>query len=259
MSFNSNGVKIVATETYQDITVKHENKVAQIKINRPDKFNAIRLQTYRELIAAFLEADASPECHVIVLSGAGGQFSAGNDLADLVSDDHTQLMECVQEIFTTVANLKKVLLAVVDGVAVGIGTTILLHCDLVVASQGTKFRVPFANLGVGPEGASSVLLPHIIGQKKAREVLLTGRFFSAEEALEWGLINRLVKPEELAAVVEEYIALLLQQPLASLLATKVLMRSSLPDIENIVTRELESFGSLLQTDETRKRLRSLIR
>ena len=249
---------MIAVE-YEDISVRYENQTAQIRLNRPKKFNAIRLKTYRELIAAFQAADAAPECSIIVLSGEGGQFSAGNDLADLVGEDLFQLMECVEQIFKTVANLKKVLLAVVDGVAVGIGTTILLHCDLVIASQDAKFRLPFVNLGVGPEGGASVLLPLGVGQKKAREVLLTGRFFSAAEALEWGLINRVVKPEKMLEAAEEYIALLLKQSQASLLATKALMRTSQPDVAEIDERELKAFGTLLQTDETRKRIRSFIK
>jgi len=196
---------------------------------------------------------------LIVLSGKGGQFTAGNDLADLVADDLSQLIEYVQEIFTTVASLKKVVIAVVEGVAVGIGTTILLHCDIVIATDRAKFRVPFANLGVGPEGGASVLLPQLIGQKNARDVLLTGRFFSAEEALDWGLVTRRVDSEDLKKVTTEYVDVLMKQPQASLIATKDLMRSSHPDVENIVKRELESFGQLLQTEETRMRIRSFIK
>lgn len=244
---------------YEDISVRYENKIAQIRLNRPATYNAIRLKTYRELIGAFQAADAAPECSIIVLSGEGGQFSAGNDLADLVSEDLFQLMECVKQIFTTVASLKKIVLAVVDGVVVGIGTTILLHCDLVIASQDARFRLPFVNLGVGPEGGSSVLLPRLAGQKMAREVLLTGRFFSAAEAQEWGLINRVAEAEKMLEVAEEYIDLLLKQPLASLLATKALMRSSQPDVGEIIERELKTFSTLLQTNETRERIRSFIK
>lgn len=249
----------MVAEAYQDICVDYNNQVATIQLDRVDKLNAIRLQTYRELISAFKAADISTECDVIVLSGKGGHFTAGNDLIDLVGDDHSDLMECVQEIFTTVASLKKVILAVVDGVAVGIGTTILLHCDIVIATDQAKFRLPFANLGVGPEGGASVLLPQLIGQKKAREVLLTGRFFSSQEALDWGLITRQVDREDLVKVTTEYVTLLKKQPQASLIATKALMRSSYPDVKNIVKRELESFGQLLQTDETQVRIRSFIK
>ena len=245
--------------TFTDIRVRYENNVARISINRPEKLNAIRIKTYRELIAALKAADAAPECHIIVLEGADGKFTAGNDLADLVGPEQMQLMDCVKGIFTTVANVKKVLVAVVEGVAVGIGTTILLHCDIVIASSKTKFRVPFVNLGVGPEGCSSVLLPRAIGQKMAREVLLTGRFFSAEEAFAWGLINRIAEPGKEAEVAEEYIAMLLQQPLASLLKTKELMRASQPDIATIIDNELQAFGGFLQTEETLTRIRGFLK
>jgi len=244
---------------FTDISVCYENNVARIMINRPDKLNAIRIKTYRELISALQSADASPDCHIIVLEGAGGTFTAGNDLADLVGNEQLQLMECVKGIFTAVANLKKVLIAVVEGVAVGIGTTILLHCDLVVASSKTKFRVPFVNLGVGPEGASSVLLPRAIGQKMAREVLLTGRFFSADEALSWGLINKISEPGKGAEVAGEYISVLLRQPLASLMKTKELMRDSQPDIASVIDNELNAFGGFLQTEETLARIHGFLK
>ena len=247
------------SEQYTDIKVHYENRVARISINRPDKLNAIRLKTYRELISALQTADASPDCHIIFLEGEGGQFTAGNDLTDLIGPELLQLMDCVKDIFNTVAKLKKVLVAAVEGVAVGIGTTILLHCDIVIASSKSKFRLPFVNLGVAPEGSSSVLLPRAIGQKMAGEVLLTGRFFSADEAFSWGMINRVADPGRAAEVAEEYITLILKQPLASLLATKELMRSSQPDILNVIDEELKAFSALLQTDDTRRRINSLLK
>lgn len=249
----------MAQETYTDIDVRYENGVARICINRPEKLNAIRMTTYRELIAALKAADAAADCRVILLTGAGGSFTAGNDLQDLVGPDLHGLMECVGGIFKTVAKLNKVLLAAVEGVAVGIGTTLLLHCDLVVASTKAKFRVPFANLGVAPEGASSVLLPLAIGQKAAREVLLTGRFFTAEEALTWGLVNQVTDPGLAEEAAQRLIAGLLTQPQNSLLATKALMRASLPDVATAVDNELRSFGELLQTPETGARIKAFLK
>lgn len=246
-------------KNYTDIHVHYEDRVARIVINRPDKLNAIRVKTYMELISALQAADDSPDCHIIVLEGEGGQFSAGNDLADLAGSDKQQVVDGVQGIFDCVANLKKVLIAVVEGVAVGIGTTLLLHCDLVVASAQTRFRLPFANLGVSPEGGSSVLLPQAIGQKMAREVLLTGRFFSADEALKWGLINKIAEPGGAKEAAEEYIVQLLQQPLDSLMATKELMRASKADVGKVVTNELRVFARLLETEGTKKRIASLLK
>ena len=243
--------------TYSDIAVQYENGISRITINRPEKLNAIRINTYHELIAALKESDRSPDCHTILLYGAGTNFSAGNDLSDLVGGDVQELMVCVKNIFSTAANLKKVLVAAIEGVAVGIGTTILLHCDLVVASSNARFRVPFVNLGVGPEGASSLLLPRAIGRKNAQDVLLTGRFFSAEEALSWGLINRIAEPGKAAETAGEYIDLLRELPLGSLSATKKLIRDSLPAVEPVLDRELALFGELLQTEETQVRIKML--
>ena len=246
-------------KSYEDIRVHYDNKVARIIINRPEKLNAIRVQTYRELISALREADSFGECHLIMIEGEGGQFTAGNDLADLVNARKEDVMEGVQGIFDTVAGLKKVLIAAVEGVAVGIGTTLLLHCDIVVASEKTKFRLPFANLGVSPEGAASALLPRAIGEKMAQEVLLTGRFFTGAEALNWGLINALCEPGKAHDKAEEYIGMLLQQPLDSLLATKELLRQSKGDISTVVARELDVFASLLNSESTRARINSLLK
>ena len=246
-------------QSYEDIRAHYDNNVARIFINRPKKLNAIRVQTYRELISALREADDSSQCHVIVIEGEGGQFTAGNDLADLVNAEKEDVMQGVQGIFDTVAGLRKVLIAVVEGVAVGIGTTLLLHCDIVVASEKTKFRLPFVNLGVSPEGAASSLLPRAIGEKMAQEVLLTGRFFTGSEALNWGLINALTEPGKAHDKAEEYVAMLLQQPLDSLLATKELMRRAKGDISAVVASELEIFARLLESESTRKRIKSLLK
>ncbi len=245
-------------DDFTDVRLHIENKIARVIIKRPDKLNAIRIQTYQELIAALRAADESRDCHIITLEGEGEHFTAGNDLADLVDGNPAEVMANVQGIFDTAASLKKVLIAVVEGVAVGIGTTILLHCDMVFASSSTRFRLPFANLGVCPEGASSVLLPQAIGQKAAREVLLTGRFFTAEEALNWGLINRITQPGKTNEEALQHIQLLLQQPLASLLATKALMRASTAEVNAVVKAELVEFSRLLESDETKSRIQALL-
>ncbi len=244
---------------YEDVEVNLQNRVARIIINRPEKFNAIRLQTYRELISLLKEVDSSPECHVIVIEGKGGQFTAGNDLSDLVNTEKEEIKAGVQGIFDTVAELRKVVVAVVEGVAVGIGTTLLLHCDLVVASKKAKFRLPFANLGVCPEGGSSGLLPRAIGEKMANEVLLTGRFFTAAEALNWGLINAIADSGKAYEKAEEYLELLLQQPLDSLLTTKELIRRFKGDVKGMVAAELEIFGELLGSEVTRGRIKALLK
>lgn len=244
---------------FQDVELVIKDRVARITLNRPEKLNAIRIKTYKELITAFKIADQSPQSHVIVVQGAGGQFTAGNDLADLVNAEKHEVMEGVQGIFDTVAGMKKVVVAAVEGVAVGIGTTLLLHCDIAVCSSKTRFRLPFANLGVSPEGAASALLPRAVGEKAANELLLTGRFFSADEAMGWGLVNTLAEPGQVAARVQEYVDQLLQQPLESLIATKELMRRAKGDVSGVVVDELQVFERLLASEATRERIKSLLK
>lgn len=244
---------------YQDIDVRSEKGVVHIAFNRPARLNAFRINTYRELIEALRQADDSESCHLIALTGRGGNFTSGNDLEDLLDADPAEVMQSVQGIFDCLASLKKVVVAAVEGVAVGIGTTLLLHCDIAIASSTARFRLPFVNLGVAPEGASTLLLARAVGEKTARELLLTGRFFSAEEALAWGMINGVARPEEIDDSMQGYITTLLGQPLESLMATKKLLGISRAEVGVVVAAELEAFARLLQNDKTRKRIEALIR
>lgn len=248
------------TKQFEDVLLNINNGIAHIVINRPKVLNAIRIQTYQDIIAALNEADKSELCSVLVISGAEGKFTAGNDLADLVGGQADQVMAGVQGIFDALSQLSKPLIAAVESVAVGIGSTMLLHCDMVIAGEGTKFRMPFANLGVSPEGASSALLATAIGPKAANELLLTGRFFSAEEALGWGLINQVAEKGQALAIALEVSKQLLKQPLASLVATKAELRKHLPyDVSKVVAEELKTFVGLLASDETQARINFMLK
>lgn len=245
---------------YQDVRLTIENRIALIEINRPDVLNAIRVQTYQDLIAAFKEADASDDVNVIVLTGADGKFTAGNDLSDLIGDEKRQdVMNGVAGIFNTLSNVKKPVIAAVEKVAVGIGTTILLHCDMAFAGENTRFRLPFANLGVCPEGASSMLLTESVGPKIANELLMTGRFFNGQEAAEWQIINRATGDGDALTYAMEVAEQLLKQPLASLIATKELLNVGNAEVvAEVVTDELEKFAELLQSDETQARINHVL-
>ncbi len=248
------------TKQFEDVLLTINGGVAHIVINRPKVLNAIRIQTYQDIIAALKEADESEHCNVLIISGAEGKFTAGNDLADLVGDKADQVMTGVQGIFDALSQLNKPLIAAVERVAVGIGSTMLLHCDMVVAGEGTKFRMPFANLGVSPEGASSALLAAAIGPKAANELLLTGRFFSSEEALNWGLINQVVEKGEALDSALELARGLLKQPLASLVASKSELRKYLPyNVSDVVAEELKTFVGLLASDETQARINFMLK
>ncbi|WP_250657213.1 enoyl-CoA hydratase/isomerase family protein [Alkalimarinus coralli] len=247
------------TKQFEDVVLNIDAGVAYITINRPEKLNAIRIQTYQDIIAALKEADQNDQCNVLIVSGAEGKFTAGNDLADLVSGQADQVMAGVQGIFDALSSLNKPLIAAVESVAVGIGTTLLLHCDMVIASTGTKFRMPFANLGVSPEGASSALLSSTIGSKAASELLLTGRFFSAEEASMWGLVNQVSDKGQAMEVAQGVAKQLLKQPLPSLIATKAELRKYLPyNVSDVVAAELKTFVRLLESEETQARINAMV-
>jgi enoyl-CoA hydratase/carnithine racemase len=246
--------------TPSDILLSIKDKIGLLTINRPEKLNAIRLQTYGDIISALKTAEDSPECSCIVITGTGGKFTAGNDLTDLAGDKAEKVMEAVQSLFNTVTAMKKPLIAAVEGVAVGIGTTFLLHCDLAVASENTRFRLPFANLGVCPEGGSSALLPRAAGAKAANELLLTGRFFSAEEALKFGLINRITPNGSSLSDAMEYAEAIAKQPLPSILATKSILRKNQAlDMTKVVSDELKLFLKLALSTETQSRIKQFTR
>lgn len=246
---------------YQDVTLDIANNIAHLQVNRPSCLNAIRMQTYKDIIAALQAADASDDASVIIVSGANGAFTAGNDLSDLVAEDALlkELMTCVQGIIEASNNVTKPVIAAVEKVAVGIGTTFLLHCDMVIAADNARFRMPFANLGVCPEGASSYLLAQQVGPKIASELLLTGRFFSAQEALAWGLINKTCNAGD---AIDEAFTLagdLLKQPQASLLATKRLLKKDyINHIPEVSRNELNEFVKLLKTPETQGRIQYML-
>jgi len=247
---------------YQDITLTIENRIAHLQISRPECLNAIRIQTYQDIIAGLKEADQSDEVSVIVVSGANNVFTAGNDLSDLVGSEENLkvLMDCVQGIIETGNSVTKPVIAAVEKVAVGIGTTFLLHCDMVVAGKNTKFRMPFANLGVCPEGASSYLLEKHVGPKIAAELLMTGRFFSAQEAEKWGLINQTCEPKQALEKAMELAKELLKQPLPSLLETKRLMRQDIIDqVPTVSENELNAFVDLLKSESTQARINMMLK
>lgn len=245
---------------YQDITLTIENRIAHLQINRPECLNAIRIQTYQDIIAGLKEADQSDDVSVIVLSGANNVFTAGNDLADLVDGDSETLMACVQGIIETSHAVTKPVIAAVEKVAVGIGSTILLHCDMVIAAENTKFRMPFSLLGVCPEGASSYLLDKHVGPKIAAELLMTGRFFSAQDAEKWGFINQTCEAKEALNKAMELAGELLKLPLPSLLETKRLLRAETAGKVPQVSRdELNAFVPLLESDATQARISMMLK
>lgn len=247
---------------YQDILYAVDQGVATLTLNRPKVLNAIRLQTYFDIIAALQAADADAAVKVIIVTGAEGKFSAGNDLSDLLPGaDLAALNQQVIDIFDTLAGLKKPLILAQEGVAVGIACNLLLHADFAYAGKSIRYSLPFAKIGVTSEGACSVLLSEAIGPKRANDLLYSGRFFTAEEAERWGLLTQQVEDGQALAAAQECAQGLLKNSYDSILAIKQLSRAEghRERVNQAVRKELELFTQLLDTAETQQRIQAVLK
>ncbi len=187
--------------TQPQIQVTTAERVTTIRFDRPDKKNAITLEMYAGLRAALEAAAADPAIRAVVIGGSRECFTAGNDIADFIrrAQGATGDLSASVGFLATLAAFDKPLVAAVAGVAIGIGTTMLLHCDLVYAAPSARFRTPFVDLGLVPEAGSSVLLPALIGARRAAQLLMLGEQLDAPTALSWGLINGVVDDPDAAA------------------------------------------------------------
>ncbi|NRD55149.1 enoyl-CoA hydratase [Corallococcus exiguus] len=233
--------------------------VFSVTFNRPEKKNAFTHAMYEAATAALLEADRRDDVRVVLLSGAGGAFTAGNDIGDFLEHPPTGEDSAVFQYLRALAGLSKPVLAAVEGAAVGIGTTMLLHCDYVVAGEKTRFNMPFVNLGLCAEGASSLLLPRMAGFALASELLLFGDPFDAATALRAGIINKAVPEAQLKEVATERARALAQRPAQALKVTKALIRGPLRDqVDAALKREGAEFVQRLASDEAREAFMSFM-
>ena len=212
--------------TRSDILTHAENGVMTVTLNRVDKKNSITAAMYAAMADALAQAEADPAIRAVVLQGHETVFSAGNDIGDFLNQPPATAESPVYRFLHGIAGFSKPLIAAVCGPAVGVGTTMLFHCDLVYAGDNAAFALPFVNLGLVPEAGSSLLLPQMLGYHRAAEALLLGEPFMAEAALEVGLVNRVLPPTECNAVAQQQARKLAAKPLASLVETKRLMKGS---------------------------------
>ena len=209
---------------HQDLLIHTEAGVTTITFNRVEKKNSFTEAMYAQLTQALSAADADAATRVLVFQGDVTVFSAGNDIGDFLNNPPANEEAAVFQFLRALVGFSKPMLAAVCGPAVGIGTTLLLHCDLVYAGDNAAFSLPFVNLGLCPEAASSLLLPQMLGYHRAAEALLLGEPFMAEAALEVGLVNRVVPPSEANALAQAQARKLAAKPLSSLIVTKQLMK-----------------------------------
>lgn len=243
--------------TESSILVENQQPIQRIAINRPDKKNALTHTMYMALTHALLEADDDPQVRVILLTGTGDCFTSGNDLVDIKTHPPTDENSPGFRFLTTLSHIKKPIIAAVSGPAVGIGTTLLLHCDLVYASNNAHFQLPFVNLGLCPEAGLSLLLPSRIGYQKSAELLLLGEPFAAETALALGLINGIYAPDKLHAAALIKAKQLAAKPSHAALLTKALLkRGQAAALDETMVVELEHFVDCLQSPETAAALKA---
>lgn len=229
-----------------DILSHAEAGVMTITLNRLDRKNSITSAMYGAMADALAAAEADPALRVVVFQGHETVFCAGNDIGDFLNQPPAGMESPVFRFLRGIASFPKPLLAAVCGPAVGIGTTMLFHCDLVYAGDNAAFSMPFVNLGLCPEAASSLLVPQMLGYHRAAEALLLGEPFMAEAALEVGLVNRVVPPTEANAVAQAAARKLAAKPISALVETKRLMKKGQQQlVQQQMMEEGQSFSRML--------------
>jgi len=236
-----------------DILQHLDAGVMTLTFNRVDKKNSITRDMYSALANGVEQAQADAAVRVVVIQGHETIFSAGNDIADFLHQPPSGQDSPVFRFLRAIATVDKPVVAAVAGPAVGIGTTLLFHCDLVYAGDNAAFSMPFVNLGLCPEAASSLLAPRMFGYHRAAEALLLGEPFFAEAALEVGLVNRVVPPTEVNAYAQAQARKLAAKPLSSLIETKRLMKGGQQaDVLARMAEEGQSFGRMLREPAARE-------
>ena len=232
--------------------------VARVRFDRPDKKNAITAEMYVQLADALAAADRDGEVRAILLHGSAECFTAGNDVADFLQRRPGEASP-VFGLFQVLPGLDKPVVAAVAGPAVGIGTTMLLHCDLVYAAADARFQLPFVPLGIVPEFGSTLLLPRLAGYQRAAKLLLLGQPFTAQEALEAGIVNEVVSKEELFGKAEAAAASLAALPPESLRLTKRLMKQGgAQELEARIAEEGRLFVERLASPEAKEAMSAFL-
>jgi len=239
-----------------DILSSKENGILTLEFNRPERKNAITAAMYQTMADAINDAEQDSAVRAILIVGKPEIFTAGNDLEDFMKtapSSGTLEDRSVFKFMMALSGTTKPVVAAVAGAAVGIGTTLLMHCDLVYAADTAKFSMPFSQLGLCPEFASSVLLTQIAGYPRAAEKLMLGEAFLAQEALEMGLVSRVLPAAELLAFAQGQAAKVVALPASSIRATKQLMKASRNAlVSETITAENKLFSAMLTAPEAKE-------
>ena len=231
------------------VKVTTSNGVMEIRLDRAEKRNALTVPMYLAMADALAAAEQDASVRVVLLCGNGESFTAGNDLKDF-SNRPVQVGEPASSQFLRrISTSTRIVIAAVQGDAVGIGTTMLLHCDFIVVADTARLQLPFVNLGLVPEAASSLLLPRAIGHKRAAEMFILGEAIDAATALAWGLVNRVVPAAELGTATHALAASIAARAPAAVRQTKALMKSKTTTVPERMAEEGAIFGAQLKSPE----------
>ena len=242
----------------ENVLVVLENRIQTIQIHRPDKKNALTREMYVAMTEALRKADQDSDVRVILLTGTEDCFTAGNDIADFAAAKPGEAPVAL-DYLRVLADVTKPVVAAVAGVAIGIGTTMLLHCDLVYAAENARFQLPFVNLGLCPEAGSSYILPELVGHHRAAELIMLGEPFTAEVARSIGLANHVVAAHELMPTAMQRAQALVEKPPSALRKAKMLLKSGMDHaIKQAMARETEQFAALLQAPEAKEAMMAFL-
>ena len=237
----------------EHILFTRERGIATLRLNRPEKKNAINLAMYAALADALAEIDRDPDVRAVMICGAGGTFTAGNDLHDFANRPPESADAPASRFLRALAHMQKPLVAAVDGNAVGVGVTMLLHCDFVFASKRARLRTPFVDLGLVPEAASTLLLPRLIGHQRAAELFLLCDWVEPAKALHYGLVSAVLEPDQLEAHALSICERLAQKAPSAVRLTKALLRESgYASVVERMAHEGQIFGAQLRSPEVRE-------
>ncbi|APV38760.1 enoyl-CoA hydratase [Pseudomonas frederiksbergensis] len=233
------------------IQFERERGLLTLRFNRPDKKNALTRAMYSHLAEALKLADTDPEINAVLITGTAECFTAGNDIADFIQQPPGNLDSPVFQFMLNLLECRKPVIAAVAGAAVGIGTTMLLHCDLVYVSRDARLRMPFVNLGLCPEFGSSLILPRLLGQAKAAQLLLLGEGFSGEQAAQWGIATEALDSGEAALTKAREMALRFETlpPEAVRISKQLMNAADREQLRKAIEEESAQFTQRLRSAE----------
>ena len=235
------------------ILTETKDGILRIEIDRPDKKNALTAAMYQAMADAIKAAEADAKVRVVLIHGKADLFTAGNDLQDFLDNRPRDDDRPAFQFLRNISRAQKPIIAAVGGAAVGIGTTMLLHCDLVYAAPNARLQLPFVNLGLVPEAASSLLLPALVGYQRAAELLLLGEPFTAQKGKEIGLVTEVVPEDQLFDIAMAQAKKLAGKPAASLRLTKQLMKQGqAAAVAQRIKLESDHFGERLASPEAKE-------